>query len=296
MLQHVSDLKDLMSCTSVSKGWAKACLDIRLTALTVNSNRHRHPNSYRASFSHEAHTSASKMLYKLRQGHNLEFLQRLEIATPHTAVDSINAMCIVVLTNICPLMTFEIQAPCLGLTDILNNMAKTVQRLALDCKTTSQVRLKDFEPFSQLSTLQITARENRTCKLVLDGTARKLHTLSLAAPCCFGIDEGTCSKIAMCLPSLTGLRVTEYAKSESLHSLLSLPSLHWIDLELRAANTEGRAPVVLTVSALSHLRKIKVSGPHGLVTLVVLKPEVEVTAIGVKVVRRTATAALHRIG
>ena len=285
VLQHIAHLKDLMSCASVSKGWRQNCLVVRPRTLSlkfgVNGDRRYIPSP-------QAQASACRKLTALKLGKNLESLQHVNLLAPCNCSPPVVAY-LAVLTST-PLRTCRVSAP-LDMRRVLRHMARSVQHVVLDCKIQHRVELKDFGVFKQLDTLELTARQNYACSLVMNDRLHALHTLSLVARSrCFGIDETTCSQLAACLPNLKFLALTDYAKSLALHAVLSLTSLVELDLELRAANSEARAPVVLTVPSLSNLRRLAISGPHGLVTLVVNKSGLQIKATGVRVIQSTVTS------
>ena len=90
----------------------------------------------------------------------------------------------------------------------------------------------------------------------------------------------------VCLPHLRYLKVSDYASSPALHTLLNTLSLYELDLELHADHrgNEGCAPVVLFLMKSSQLKTLIISGPYALAYLFVGKQGVQVVASGVKVV------------
>ena len=189
-----------------------------------------------------------------------------------------------------PLQHLKIQGRGTDAQWVVQNMPATLTHFAVSCEMPPTLCLKYFAKYASLVSLCLVAEDNFSCRFDVDHPIPTLQNLSFTSVRkCVGISMKSCRAIPVCLPNLRKLALTESASSSSLQDLFNIPSLHELALELRAiGNSEGRAPVELLVTSSSNLRKVTLTGPHALVTLVLRKAEVEVVSTGIRVINEFA--------
>ena len=263
-----------MSCASVNKGWQQACTHIRPEAITVQTKRNirlarRQP----------------KLISRVWQLDSQGCLQHLQRVTVITDVLFDTKGLLRKLATL-PLQHLEIQAAGIDAQWAVQHLPATLTHFALSCALPPVLCLTSFGKYASLASLHLVSERNVVCHLHVDHPIPSLQDLSFTSVRkCAGISMESCRAIPACLPNLRKLALTESASSSSLQDLFNIPSLHELALELRAIGiSEGRAPVDLFITNSSNLRKVNLTGPHALVTLVLRKANVEVVSTGVKVI------------
>ena len=276
VLEQLQDIQDLISCASVSKSFYQACRHIRPAAIVAQPVCMPLPKS-QTTMRNCGSLAVQTRLTQLSQQGCLQNLKSVTLSTPN--VPMLKAI------SFCPLQRCKLDSLNASEFWVIEHLPITITHLSISGVVPAGLCLSRFARLVSLVSLHVITQAQHTASLVIDCHVTQLQTLSLSSV--YGaayIDYDTCSNIPSYLPNLRYLKVCESAFSFSLYTLLNLSNLHELELVLRARNSEGYAPVRLILERPSQLRKLSISGPYSLVTLIIRSQAVEVFTNSVNVI------------